>query len=124
MLNYSPYNKIQINYSVDRDQAGNTIKSSLLINIRERDVASAVELYEELQRQLVGESEELALNQENADENNDKEISTVPECPKHNIKMLLRSRKSDGQLFFGCHMFSDGCKETAQYPVPEEALVR
>ena len=124
MLSSSYYNKIQINYSLDRDSGGNVIKSSLLINIREKDVATAVELYEELQRQLVGENEEFAPKHGNTDQDDEKESSPVPECPKHNIKMLLRSRKSDGQLFFGCHHFQSGCKETAQYPIPEEALGR
>ncbi|MDP1689485.1 MAG: hypothetical protein Q8L47_05180 [bacterium] len=113
------HDKIHINFSTDRDSSGTIIRSSMLINIKERDVSSAVALFEDLQRQLEGRNDELPPrdNGENTDQNNNKEISTIPNCLIHDVKMLLRSRKSDGQLFFGCPMYqSDDCKKTAQYP--------
>lgn len=51
--------------------------------------------------------------------------SPVPECPRHKIKMWLKSRRSDGQLFFGCAMFdSKGCLESVQYPAQRQANVK
>ncbi len=98
-------NKIQINYSVDKAQDGTVIRSSTTLSIKEDDVKSAVALYRELQKQIEG-----GVSQKS------QEVIAAPDCRKHGIKMYLRSRKSDGQLFFGCPQFQmDGCQETAPY---------
>ena len=98
-------NKIQINYSVDKAQDGTVIKSSITLSIKEDDVKNAVTLYKELQRQIEGEGGKKPP-----------EIISVPDCRRHGVKMYLRSRKTDGQLFFGCPQFQqDGCQETTPY---------
>lgn len=113
------HDKIHINYSVDKGSDGTIIRSSMLINIKERDVSSAVALFEDLQRQLEGRIEELAPkdNGENTYQQDDKKSSTIPSCPQHDIKMLLRSRRDTGALFFSCPRYEqEGCRKTAQYP--------
>ncbi|MBU6414866.1 topoisomerase DNA-binding C4 zinc finger domain-containing protein [Patescibacteria group bacterium] len=51
--------------------------------------------------------------------------SPVPVCPRHKVKMLIRTRKSDGELFFGCAMFNQkGCLEILPYPAQKKANVK
>ena len=110
---FDSINRIHINYSTDRASDGTIIRSSIMVNIYEQDVESAVKLYKELKEQLTAididkDNNPLAI----------KEVLEFPECPDHRVKMLMRTRRSDGGIFFGCPMYgSNGCSKTVQFPL-------
>lgn len=138
MIVPEPYNKIQINYSIDKASDGSVLKTSLMVNIREDEVSRAVQLYEELKTQLNGNGhgnasangnngKSAVKENGNAKGQNGKENGNTPECSRHHIKMWIRSRRSDGAMFYGCPMFDkNGCLEKFPYPyfVPGRAEIK
>jgi len=107
-------NRIHINFSTDKASDGTIIRSSIMVNIYEQDVENAVKLYRDLKEQLGGFHTST----------NTTEVIRFPECPDHKVKMLMRTRRSDGGIFFGCPMFvNGGCKKTVQYPVSPKTSV-
>ena len=100
--------RIHINFSTEKASDGTIIRSSIMVNIHEDSVENAVKLYRELKEQLEGLNGQIS----------NKDIVGFPECPIHKIKMIMRTRRADGGVFFGCAMFgSNGCPKTVQYPV-------
>ncbi len=99
-------NKIHINYSTEKAFDGTIIRSSIMVNIYENDVEAAVKLYREIRKQL-----------EDNLGNGQAEVMDCPICPDHKVKMVLKSRRDGSGFFFGCPMFSQGCKKTAPYPI-------
>lgn len=128
MIIPEPYNKIQINYAIDKASDGTVVKTSLMVNIREDDVSRAVELYRDLKARLNGENgNSAAKGNGNATKQNGKENGNTPECPYHKIKMWIRSRKTDGAMFYGCPEFDrKGCLEKFPYPyfMPARAEIK
>jgi len=119
-------NRIHINFALEKE--GEIIKKSVvMINIFEWDVKRAANLYSELLREL-GEApvtipktennKPIQLNTKNI------EFFTAPECPDHKVPMVMRTRKSDGFVFFGCPMYKNGCKRTAQHPINQEMATK
>lgn len=109
------YNRVQINANTEKASNGNIIKSTFMVNIRADSVAEGVKLYRDLQKQL-NENPDTGdqKNNEHAGNRNNQEIKTFPQCEDHHVTMLLRSRKSDGALFFGCPYYQEaGCLSTA-----------
>jgi len=105
-----PDYKIHINYSTDKDSDGAIIRSSIMVNIYEEEVEAAVKLYRELKAQIEGD-------QATPIKSGNRRVESFPECPDHKVKMVMRARRSDGGIFFGCPMYKSlGCQKTAQYP--------
>jgi|GEM_PF-6188029 len=117
-------NRIHINCAFEKE--GNTItKSSIMVNIFEWDVKRAANLYSELLREL----EEIPVTVPKVENNksvqlNTEKIEFFPECPDHHVKMLMRTRKSDGVVFFGCPFYRNGCRRTAQHSINQEIGTR
>ena len=112
---FDPNNRIHINYSTDKASDGTIIRSSIMVNIYEQDVENAVKLYREIKEQIeiVERDSKPQTNHQNT-----KEVVGFPECPDHKVKMLMRTRRADGGIFFGCPMYGNsGCAKTVQYPV-------
>lgn len=58
-------------------------------------------------------------------QNTQENASPVTVCPRHKVKMLIRTRKSDGELFLGCALFNQkGCLEILPYPAQKKANVK
>src|SRR3989344_4020124 len=111
-------NRIHINYCTSRASDGTIISSSIMVNIHEEDIEAAVELYRELKAQLEG-IPGVVPGGSNGQTSQPirKEVGFFPECPYHHVRMLLRTRRSDGGIFFGCPMYeAKGCQKTAKYP--------
>ncbi|MSU54549.1 MAG: hypothetical protein EXS48_01780 [Candidatus Staskawiczbacteria bacterium] len=108
---FEPNNRVHVNYSVDRASDGTVIRSSIMVNLYEESVEGAVKLYREIKEQI--ESIEKTGNPQTP-----KEVMAFPTCPDHGVRMLMRTRKSDGSIFFGCAKYgSDGCQKTMQFPL-------
>jgi hypothetical protein len=113
-----PDYKIHINYSTDKASDGTTIRSSIMVNIYEEKVEAAVKLYRELKAQIEGD-QTVPLKSGNG------RVDSFPECPDHKVKMVMRTRRSDGGVFFGCPMYESlGCQKTAQYPINQKKTVK
>ncbi len=114
---FDPINRIHINYSTDRASDGTIIRSSIMVNLYEDSVEKAVDLYKQLKEQLT------AIDKD-SNPRVSREMLDFPECPDHKVKMFMRTRKSDGGIFFGCPMYgSNGCKKTVQFPLaPKENI--
>lgn len=101
-------NRIHINYSQEKSSDGTIIRSTIMINIHEDDVVSAVALYWQIKDQL--ETAPVSSIK------NEIKVKPFPECPTHHVSMLLRSRRDTGEQFFGCPLYrSAGCQKTVQY---------
>ena len=111
-------NRIHINFSMERASDGSIIRSTILANIYESELQSAVELYRELKKQLE-DNPGIPLGQTSHQE----EIIDSPTCPIHKCKMVLRTRRDGTGFFWGCPMYNQGCKKTAQYPITQETRV-
>lgn len=116
-------NRIHINCSLERENG--SIKKSINFNIFEWDLKRAANLY----RELLEELEEVpvtVLKTENSQsiQSNTKKIEFFPECPDHHIKMVERVRKSDGISFYGCPLYRNGCRKTAQYLINQETATK
>lgn len=115
---FDPSNRIHINYSTDKASDGTVIRSSIMVNIYEQDVENAVKLYREIKEQI-------ELVEKSGNQQVPKEVMAFPECPDHRVKMLMRTRRQDGGIFFGCPMYGNsGCSKTVQYPVISKADIR
>ncbi|OGZ66457.1 MAG: hypothetical protein A3C50_00135 [Candidatus Staskawiczbacteria bacterium RIFCSPHIGHO2_02_FULL_43_16] len=116
---FDPNNRVHVNYSVDRASDGTIIRSSIMVNLYEESVEGAVKLYREIKEQIE------VVEKSMGGQVNPKEVMAFPECPDHKVKMLMRTRRADAGIFFGCpHFGSSGCSKTLQYPVIPKADVR
>jgi hypothetical protein len=99
-----------------------------MVNIFEWNVPSAIKLYRDLLRELSEEAPVIIPKTENGQsiQPNTKKIEffTTPECPDHKVPMVMRTRKSDGIVFFGCPKYRDGCRKTAQYLINQEIATK
>lgn len=123
-INENGYNKIQINSVLDMDANGQIIKKSLMLNIRADDVKTACKLYEDLKKKIEGEEEkpEKKAKKKNQPESEETAEKETPLCPIHQVPMLLKQNKSNGNLFYGCpHWMPNrkGCNETMPYSTKE-----
>lgn len=99
-------NKIHINYSAEKASDGSTIRESIMVNIHEEDVVTAVKLYQELRERLEANPEATKAIK----------VQPFPECPVHKVKMLLRTKRTDNSAFFGCPFYaSKGCQQTISH---------
>jgi hypothetical protein len=113
-------NRIHINCSLEEENG--SIKKKINFNIFEWDLKRAANLYRELLEEL-GEVPVTVPKTENG-QSIQPSVEFFPECPDHHVKMLMRTRKSDGVVFFGCPFYRDGCKRTAQRPINQEIIAR
>lgn len=116
---FSSENRIHINFSEDRASDGTLIRSTVLLNVYENDIKSAIDLYQELRKQLE--------NDPNTVRNNDNvqtEVMSSPECPDHKVKMILRTRRDGTGFFWGCPMYKNGCKKTMPYAINQDIVVK
>lgn len=117
--------RVHINWLTEKAQDGSVLRTSIMVNINEVDVTTAVRLYRELKAQLEGSNASGDGRAIAGQQSVTKEILGFPECPKHGMKMVLRTRKSDGGIFFGCPMFEgNGCLQTSQYPANQKIGVK
>jgi NADH pyrophosphatase NudC (nudix superfamily) len=104
------FNRVQINYSIDKNPDGSIMKKSLLINIRENEIEKACEMYRELLSKI-GESAEGSGSIANQVE---AQINSTPQCPLCGAKMTLRVNGKKGNQFWGCSTFPR-CKGVRQF---------
>lgn len=115
-----PDNRIHINFSSERASDGTVIRSTIMVNIHEEEISTAVALYRELRSQL----ENSSIADSNKNETKVETFTEWPMCPSHHVKMLLRTKRSSGDMFYGCPLYSSsGCKTTMPYPVPPKENV-
>jgi hypothetical protein len=109
----STINKIQINSSVDTDQAGKIIKRSMLLNVRCDTPQEAISLFQDLQRRLSGntnfEPDEIKYEGLPFDEPKTRAIAAA--CPK--CGKSLKERRGATGNFLGCTGFPD-CRFTTK----------
>ena len=110
-------NRIHLNCSFEKENNVIT-KSTVMVNIFEWNVPGAINLYREILKEL---SEEAPIiisrtisNPSNQIPERKIEFLTAPLCPEHG-PMLLRTRKSDKKVFWGCKDYKNGCIRTAPY---------
>jgi hypothetical protein len=113
-------NRIHINCTFEKEGSKIT-KSCVAINVFEWDQKRAASLYRELLEEL-GEAPVTVPKTENGQsiQPSTKKIEFFPECPDHHIKMVERVRKADGISFYGCPLYRNGCRKTAQYLINQE----
>jgi len=118
-------NRIHLNCAFEKEN-GVITKSTVMVNIFEWNVPSAIKLYRDLLRELSEETPIIIPKTENSQsiQPSTQKIEFFPECPDHHVKMLMRTRKSDGVVFFGCPFYRDGCKRTAQHPINQKMDAR
>jgi len=109
-------NRIHINYSREIASDGTVIRSSVMVNVYEQDVESAVKLFRELKEKLEDKPSDTS-HQSIGD------VLGFPSCPDHHIKMILRTRRDGTGYFFGCPKWNQGCKKILPYPIsPKENI--
>lgn len=112
------YSKVQIHFSSEKASDGSLIRESVTVHISDNDPENAIKLYRELKQQIEGGSKGQAGPTAHV------EAGFSPECPDHHIKLLMRTRRSDGGIFFGCPMYEGkGCQKTAQYSATKKINV-
>lgn len=120
-------NRIHLNCAFEKEN-GVIKKSTVMVNIFEWNVPSAIKLYRDMLKELSEEAVVIASGTENGQsiQPNTKKIEffTAPECLDHKVPMVMRTRKSDGFVFFGCPMYKNGCKRTAQHPINQEIATK
>ena len=115
-------NRIHLNCAFERGENGSITKSSVMVNLFEWIVPGAINLYREILKEL-SEEAPIIVSRTISNPSNQKperkiEFLTAPECPDHKVPMVMRTRKSDRVVFFGCPMlYKTGCKRTAQHPI-------
>jgi hypothetical protein len=118
-------NRIHLNCAFEKEN-GVIKKSTVMVNIFEWNVSSAIKLYRDILKELSEEAPVIVSENENNKpvQLNTKKIEFLPECPDHHIKMVERVRKVDGMPFFGCPLYRNGCKRTTQHPINQEIITR
>ena len=118
-------NRIHLNCAFEKEN-GVIKKSTVMVNIFEWNVSSAIKLYRDILKELSEEAPVIVSENENNKpvQLNTKKIEFFPECPDHHVKMLMRTRKADGVVFFGCPFYRNGCKRTAQRSINQEIVDR
>ena len=118
-------NRIHLNCAFEKEN-GVIKKSTVMVNIFEWNVSSAIKLYRDILKELSEEAPVIVSENENNKpvQLNTKKIEFFPECPDHHVKMLMRTRKSDGVVFFGCPFYRNGCRRTAQHSINQEIGTR
>jgi len=120
-------NRIHLNCSFEKENDVIT-KSTVMVNIFEWNVSSAIKLYRDILKELSEESVVIDAKTENGQsiQPNTKKIEffTAPECPDHKVPMVIRTRKSDGIVFFGCSKYREGCRKTAPNAINREIATK
>lgn len=125
IINENGYNKVQINTTIDRAPDGTVIRRTLMINLREETVEKCFELYSALQKKLESEEKPKKKDKKKG-QSNSKETAEnkAPLCPIHQVPMLLKQNKNNGNLFWGCPNWQPGgkgCNETMLYLSEKES---
>jgi hypothetical protein len=100
------YNRIQINHTTRRDKNENILDRNVMINIRCDSVEEACQLYSSLRQKLNGQLDPDTVKQ--GEISYQSEGETCPQCGKN----LVRRKGKNGDQFFGCSGFKDGCRYT------------
>jgi len=108
-------NRIHINFSMEKASDGSIIRSTILVNLYENDIDSAIELYQELKKRL--------KDHDIAERSGNEQVGSFPFCPEHHCKMILRTRRDGTGYFFGCPMYNQGCKKTLPYPIVQNTSI-
>jgi hypothetical protein len=99
-------NKVQVNYTTKRDKDNNILDRSTMINIRTDSVDEAYQLFSNLRQRLNGQLDSGSIKQ--GEISYQSEGETCPQCGKN----LVERKGKNGDSFFGCSGFKDGCRFT------------
>lgn len=121
-------NRIHLNCAFERGENGSITKSTVMVNIFEWNVPGAINLYREILKEL-SEEAPIIVSRTISNPSNQKperkiEFLTAPLCPDHKVPMVMRTRKSDGIVFFGCPKYRDGCRKTAPNAINQEIATK
>jgi hypothetical protein len=105
-MDIKDYNKIQINYTTRRDKEDNVLDRNVMINIRTDSVDEGFQLYSDLRKKLNGQLDSGTTKQGEVSYQSEGEI--CPNCGK----ALVQRKGKNGDSFFGCSGFKDGCRFT------------